>query len=170
MMKTIANIFTAAIIFTTIFTAKAGTTSFIMQTANETSIEVVSKKESELNEEIPNHHITVKEYIDLSICILSMPEYIEDTLDEEDFKDNNNLPSEYQASNDLLEIRDFVKEEKLVSTEMESIDTEAVFDLIMKKKHDEMLTAEALHSFIKTEKEINEPLPNQIISAIYIAK
>ena len=85
-MKTLANIFTAAIIFFSTTIATAETTSFMMQTADDRFMEVVSKQECELDEEIPSHHLTVKEYIDLSIRILRMPKYIESTLDEEDFQ------------------------------------------------------------------------------------
>ncbi|MFW5766999.1 MAG: hypothetical protein ACOCXO_01400 [Bacteroidota bacterium] len=169
-MKTLANIFTAAIIFFSITIATAETTSFMMQTADDRFMEVVSKQECELDEEIPSHHLTVKEYIDLSIRILRMPKYIESTLDEEDFQKPADSPVKFYAKSEQMEISDFVKDENLLSAELASIDTEAVFNQIMKEENEKMLTADILNNFTKTEKEINEQLSLQFLSSTCIAK
>jgi len=170
-MKTLANIFTAAIIFFSTTIATAETTSFMMQTADDRFMEVVSKQECELDEEIPSHHLTVKEYIDLSIRILRMPKYIESTLDEEDFqKPADSPPVKFYAKSEQMKISDFVKDENLLSAELASIDTEAVFNQIMKEENEKMLTADILNNFTKTEKEINEQLPLQFLSSTCIAK
>lgn len=169
-MKNFTTIFAAVILSLLSNIVTAVTSGFTMVTTENQTIEVVSKNETELNEKTPDHHLTVKEYIELNIELLSLPKYVEKELNEEDFQPCCKTVEEFRTKEQNLDITDFVQKEEPIIPGHTSIDTRAIFENRIINKGNKIFNTEILADFIRHEKEINELTPSNNLSLNYITR